>query len=158
MPARETLARHTKHRLRRILPVAAVGLLWALTACTPQQARVWADWHRQDPAAAVAYARAGCPGTSGCRVEGGGGGGGSGGGGTVWDRLAQCESGGDWSINTGNGYYGGLQFLESTWRAYGGSGMPHHNGREEQIRIAERVRADVGWGAWPACTRRLGLR
>jgi hypothetical protein len=76
----------------------------------------------------------------------------------VWDRLAQCESGGNWSINTGNGYSGGLQFLPSTWRAYGGSGQAHHASREAQIRVAERIRADVGYGAWPACSRKLGLR
>jgi uncharacterized protein YabE (DUF348 family) len=78
--------------------------------------------------------------------------------GSVWDKLAQCESGGNWSINTGNGYYGGLQFSLSTWRAYGGSGMPHEASREEQIRIAKKVQASDGWGAWPACTAKLGLR
>jgi len=78
--------------------------------------------------------------------------------GSVWDKLAQCESGGNWSINTGNGYYGGLQFSLSTWRAYGGSGMPHEASREEQIRIAKKVQASDGWGAWPACTSKLGLR
>jgi resuscitation-promoting factor RpfB len=78
--------------------------------------------------------------------------------GSVWDKLAECESGGNWSINTGNGYYGGLQFSLSTWRAYGGSGMPHEASREEQIAIAKKVQADVGWGAWPACSSKLGLR
>jgi resuscitation-promoting factor RpfB len=78
--------------------------------------------------------------------------------GSVWDKLAQCESGGNWSINTGNGYYGGLQFSLSTWRAYGGSGYPHKASREEQIRIAKKVQASDGWGAWPACTSKLGLR
>jgi len=78
--------------------------------------------------------------------------------GSVWDKIAECESGGDWSINTGNGYYGGLQFSLSTWRAYGGSGYPHKASREEQIRIAKKVQAADGWGAWPACTAKLGLR
>jgi uncharacterized protein YabE (DUF348 family) len=79
-------------------------------------------------------------------------------GSTVWDRLAQCESGGNWSINTGNGYYGGLQFSLQTWQAYGGSGYPHENSREEQIRIAERVRDARGhYGDWPACAAELGL-
>ncbi len=78
--------------------------------------------------------------------------------GSVWDQLAQCESGGNWAINTGNGYYGGLQFSLSTWRAYGGTGMPHENSREQQIAVAERVQAAQGWGAWPSCTRKLGLR
>ena len=78
--------------------------------------------------------------------------------GSVWDKLAQCESGGDWSINTGNGFYGGLQFTLQTWRGFGGSGMPHHASREEQIRIAKKVQAQQGWGAWPSCTSQLGIR
>jgi resuscitation-promoting factor RpfB len=77
--------------------------------------------------------------------------------GSVWDRLAECESGGNWSINTGNGFYGGLQFSLSTWRAYGGTGMPHEASREEQIAVAERVQDAQGWGAWPACTSKLGI-
>jgi LysM repeat protein len=78
--------------------------------------------------------------------------------GSVWDRLAQCESGGNWGINTGNGYSGGLQFNAGTWRANGGSGSASSASRAEQIRVAERVRASQGWGAWPACSARLGLR
>jgi resuscitation-promoting factor RpfB len=78
--------------------------------------------------------------------------------GSVWDRLAQCESGGNWSINTGNGYYGGLQFSPGTWRAYGGPGMPHQQSREVQIAVAERLRAaSGGYGAWPHCSSKLGL-
>jgi uncharacterized protein YabE (DUF348 family) len=73
-------------------------------------------------------------------------------GGTVWDAIAQCESGGNWAANTGNGYYGGLQFSLGTWQAYGGSGLPSENSREQQIAIAERVRAaSGGYGAWPHC-------
>ena len=79
-------------------------------------------------------------------------------GGSVWDRLAQCESGGNWGINTGNGYSGGLQFAPGTWRAHGGTGSAHNASRAEQIRVAERVRASQGWGAWPACSSKLGLR
>jgi len=79
-------------------------------------------------------------------------------GGGVWDRLAQCESGGNWGINTGNGYSGGLQFSAGTWAANGGTGSAHNASRAEQIRVAERVRASQGWGAWPACSSRLGLR
>jgi resuscitation-promoting factor RpfB len=76
----------------------------------------------------------------------------------VWDRIARCESNGDWSINTGNGYYGGLQFDLRTWRAMGGSGLPSEASRAEQIRIAERLRDhNGGYGAWPTCSRRLGL-
>ncbi len=68
-----------------------------------------------------------------------------------WDAIAACESGGNWSINTGNGYYGGLQFSPSTWRANGGSGLPHNASRAEQIRVAENVLASQGIGAWPSC-------
>jgi LysM repeat protein len=78
--------------------------------------------------------------------------------GSVWDRLAQCESGGNWGINTGNGYSGGLQFSQGTWSANGGTGSASSASRAEQIRVAERVRASQGWGAWPACSARLGLR
>src|SRR5262245_61096798 len=75
-----------------------------------------------------------------------------------WDRLAQCESGGNWHINTGNGYYGGLQFSLGTWHAYGGSGLPSQHSRESQIAIATKLRnASGGYGAWPACAARLGL-
>ncbi len=78
--------------------------------------------------------------------------------GGVWDKLAQCESGGNWSTNTGNGYYGGLQFSLGTWQAFGGSGYPHENSKAEQIRIAEKVRdARGGYGDWPACASKLGL-
>ncbi|MFT4167324.1 MAG: ubiquitin-like domain-containing protein [Microlunatus sp.] len=79
-------------------------------------------------------------------------------GNSVWDRLAQCESGGNWSINTGNGFYGGLQFTASTWRAMGGTGLPHQHSRETQIAIAKKLQARAGWGQWPACTSKLGLR
>lgn len=80
------------------------------------------------------------------------------GGSTVWDALAQCESGGNWAINTGNGYYGGLQFSLSTWRAYGGPGYPHQQSRETQIAIATKLRdASGGYGAWPSCSAKLGL-
>lgn len=70
-----------------------------------------------------------------------------------WDAVAQCESGGNWSINTGNGYYGGLQFTLSTWRANGGVGMPQNASRAEQIRVAENVLRTQGPGAWPVCSR-----
>jgi uncharacterized protein YabE (DUF348 family) len=88
----------------------------------------------------------------------GGSSGGSNTSGGVWDKIAQCESGGNWSINTGNGYYGGLQFALSTWRAYGGNGMPQNNSKSAQIAVAKKVQAAQGWGAWPACTAKLGLR
>jgi hypothetical protein len=75
---------------------------------------------------------------------------------SVWDRVAQCESGGNWGTNTGNGYYGGLQFSASTWRAYGGSGSASSASREQQIAVAERVLSAQGWGAWPVCSRKAG--
>ena len=78
-------------------------------------------------------------------------------GGTVWDKLAQCESSGNWSTNTGNGFAGGLQFTPSTWHAFGGEGRAQDASRVEQIVVAERVLAKQGWGAWPACSRKLGL-
>ena len=77
-----------------------------------------------------------------------------------WDRLAECESGGNWSINTGNGYHGGLQFSASTWQAHGGGEFAptaDQATREEQIVVAERTLASQGWGAWPACSSQLGL-
>ncbi|WP_026549825.1 transglycosylase family protein [Arthrobacter sp. Br18] len=74
-----------------------------------------------------------------------------------WDRLAQCESGGNWGINTGNGFSGGLQFTPSTWAAFGGQGSPTDASREQQIAVAENVLAGQGWGAWPACSAKLGL-
>ena len=80
---------------------------------------------------------------------------------SVWDQLAQCESGGNWAINTGNGFSGGLQFHPQTWLAYGGgafSGDASGASREQQISIAEKVQAAQGWGAWPACTASLGIR
>jgi resuscitation-promoting factor RpfB len=78
----------------------------------------------------------------------------------VWDALAQCESGGDWGLNTGNGYYGGLQFSFGTWHDYGGGAYadyPHQATREQQIAVAERLRAARGYAPWPACRAELGL-
>ena len=79
----------------------------------------------------------------------------------VWDRLARCESGGDWRVATGNGYFGGLQFDAPTWREFGGTRFAPRADRatrEEQILVATRVReARGGYGAWPTCARRLGL-
>lgn len=80
---------------------------------------------------------------------------------STWDAIAQCESGGNWSINTGNGFSGGLQFHPQTWTALGGgqyAPSAHLATREQQIAVAEKVLAAQGWGAWPACTSKLGLR
>ncbi len=73
-----------------------------------------------------------------------------------WDAVAQCESGGNYAINTGNGFYGGLQFTLSTWAAYGGTGAPQNASKSAQIAVAERVLAGQGKGAWPVCGTGLG--
>jgi len=131
---------------KRYIPV----VLLALTACTPTQLEAWTAWYARDPVAAEEFANrpeiqallhAEQPRS-------------------VWDDLAECESNGTWHINTGT-YDGGLQFLPATWNAYGGREYAQYAWqatREQQIEIAERVLNDVGWQAWPACSRRLGLR
>lgn len=73
-----------------------------------------------------------------------------------WDAIAQCESGGNWSANTGNGFYGGLQFSPGTWAANGGSGSPAAASRAEQIRVARNVVRTQGVGAWPVCGGPVG--
>ena len=81
--------------------------------------------------------------------------------GSTWDALARCEAGGNWAINTGNGYYGGVQFDQNTWERNGGlryAGRADLATREEQIAIAEVTRARQGWGAWPTCSGRVGAR
>ena len=75
---------------------------------------------------------------------------------SVWDRVAACESGGNWGISTGNGYYGGLQFSLATWHGYGGVGNPADASKSAQIAIAEKVLAGQGWGAWPVCSVKAG--
>ncbi len=98
----------------------------------------------------VAAARAAAPQLPAVRYDGD----------TVWDALARCESGGNWAINTGNGYYGGLQFSVGTWQGNGGSAYaqyPHQATRAEQIAVAERLRAARGYAPWPACRAKLGL-
>jgi len=80
--------------------------------------------------------------------------------GSVWDSIAHCEATGNWAINSGNGYYGGLQFNQGTWEAYGGTQYAPRADlatREQQIAVAEKVQAAQGWGAWPGCTSKLGL-
>ena len=138
--------------MRRLI---AVLLLTALTGCTSGQIAKWLEWHAQDPAAAEAFAAqpeiqaqldARAP---SIEVR------------AVWDDLAWCESGGNWSYNGSSGYDGGLQFLPSVWVNYGGREFASHAwgaSREQQIVVAERILADVGWGAWPGCSRKLGLR
>jgi resuscitation-promoting factor RpfA len=78
---------------------------------------------------------------------------------STWDKVAQCESGGNWAINTGNGYYGGLQFSAGTWKAFGGTEYAttaNKASREQQIVVAEKVLAAQGWNAWPSCSKRAG--
>ncbi len=75
-----------------------------------------------------------------------------------WDALAECEASGNWAANTGNGYYGGLQFSLSSWQGVGGTGYPHEASRETQIAMGQRLQASSGWGAWPACSSELGFR
>jgi LysM repeat protein len=110
------------------------------------QAVGWSAPHGRKQTASASAARA--PRRSGSSVAGGG----------VWDKLASCESGGNWGTNTGNGYSGGLQFSPGTWQANGGSGSAHNASRSEQIRVAKRIQQSQGWGAWPACSRKIGLR
>ncbi len=77
----------------------------------------------------------------------------------VWDRIAQCESGGNWQINTGNGYYGGLQFSAGTWRAHGGGAYAptaDEASKAQQIAVATKVQRAQGWGAWPNCSAKAG--
>jgi resuscitation-promoting factor RpfA len=78
---------------------------------------------------------------------------------STWDKVAQCESGGNWAISTGNGYYGGLQFSASTWKAFGGgqfAATANKASREQQIVVAEKVLAAQGWNAWPVCSKKAG--
>lgn len=81
-------------------------------------------------------------------------------GGSIWDRIAACESGGNWSINTGNGFYGGLQFTQSTWNGFGGQAYAARAdlaSRAAQIAVATKVQASQGWGAWPVCSVKAGV-
>lgn len=78
-----------------------------------------------------------------------------------WDSVAQCESGGNWNTNTGNGYYGGLQFSMQTWSSFGGgayAASPNNASRSQQVAIAEKVLRAQGWNAWPTCSRKVGVR
>jgi Transglycosylase-like domain len=150
-----------KRTLRTIAGIAALGI--AATGCTPSQIQAWVDWHDTDPAAADAFLetpvfqelsddglqqaeRLNPPAPQQSTNS-------------VWDRLAECESGGNWSINTG-AFDGGLQFLPSTWRSMGGTQYAPYAWqatREQQIAIAEKTLAAGGWGQWPGCARKLGL-
>lgn len=78
---------------------------------------------------------------------------------STWDKLAHCESTGNWAANTGNGFSGGLQFTKSTWKAFGGgqyAPVAHQASRTQQIAVAENVLAEQGWNAWPSCSKKVG--
>lgn len=75
----------------------------------------------------------------------------------IWEQIAMCESRGNWSINTGNGYYGGLQFSEGAWNSVGGSGLPHESSKDEQIMRGKMLQEARGWGVWGLCAKKLGL-
>ena len=141
-----------------------VLLLAGVTACTPEQHQMWLDWLDQDPDAAVEFALDGCGGL-GCSwtdvttdddifdVD-------SAGVYEPWISLAECESGQsppDWHIDTGNGYYGGLQFAWGSWAAVGGEGNPAHASPGEQVMRGEMLQDMQGWNAWPTCARIIGL-
>jgi resuscitation-promoting factor RpfB len=128
-------------------------LVLATAACTPAELQAWDQWHQVDPQPAEDHARAvfgprARPVTRPERAVGA----------SVWDALAACEAGGNWHIATGNGYFGGLQFSLRSWRAVGGTGLPNQASRETQIEMGRRLQAIQGWGAWPTCSRKLGLR
>jgi Transglycosylase-like domain len=77
----------------------------------------------------------------------------------AWDRIARCESGGNWATNTGNGYYGGIQFSLGSWQSVGGTGRPDQASRETQIAMGQRLyHSGGGWSHWPGCSRALGYR
>ena len=80
---------------------------------------------------------------------------------STWDKLAKCESTSNWAADTGNGFKGGLQFTDSTWKEFGGKQFathPQDASREEQIAVAKKVQKEQGWAAWPTCTKKLGFR
>ena len=138
----------------------------AVTACTPAQIRDWQAWHQREPDAAIAFAelpeiqaalqhgargaiRQPAASSEGYVPEHGW---------AVWNAIAECESGGSPTINTGNSYYGMYQFALGSWRAAGGTGYPHQASVEEQTRRAEILQDMQGFGAWPTCRRGGGLR
>jgi Transglycosylase-like domain len=130
-----------------------VFTLLALTACSPLEEAAWLGWHRQDPQGAVDYLYdegiADRPDHQGEQDSAG-----------VywpWTELAECESGGNWSADTGNGYYGGLQFAWGSWEAAGGAGNPAHASPSEQVMRGEILQDLQGWNAWPTCARIVGL-
>lgn len=76
----------------------------------------------------------------------------------IWDELAKCESTSRWNLDSGNGFLGGIQFTVKSWHMVGGKGLPNNATRSEQIRRGKKLKVIQGWGAWPACSKKLGLR
>ena len=145
--------------LKRFIPFVLAAA--TLTACTPAQIAEWVAWNERDPVAAQEFAQlpeiqaslaAGAAKQAPAPRQTGD---------SVWDRLAQCESGGAGATTAAPATTVGCSSIPASWRAYGGRDFAEfawQASRGEQIIVAERVLDDVGWGAWPACSRRLGLR
>ncbi|MGZ9930118.1 transglycosylase family protein [Streptomyces sp. NC-S4] len=143
-----------RHRTRRAASGGAVVALAAVLALVLPRAAVAAA----PPPPAPGPAGAAHPGSPG--VIGDGPGDCGPGGEWPWDCVADCESGGRWAVNTGNGFYGGLQFRQPTWEEFGGLAFAERAdlaGRVQQIRVAEDVLGSQGWNAWPVCSKRYGL-
>jgi Transglycosylase-like domain len=136
-----------------MLRAAALCALAALTTgCTRAEVDAWLDWFDVHPRAAMAFAR-----NLDRQHDGDQGGGDTAGVYEPWISLAECESNGNWHIDSGNGYYGGLQFALRSWHWAGGSGNPADASPSEQVRRGEILQDLQGWGAWPTCARRIGL-
>ncbi|MFA7765756.1 transglycosylase family protein [Streptomyces sp. NRRL S-448] len=145
------------HRTRRAVSGGAVVLAAVLALVLPRAA-VAAAVAVAPPPPAPGPAGAAHPGSPG--VIGDGPGDCGPGGEWPWDCVADCESGGRWAVNTGNGFYGGLQFWQPTWEEYGGLAFAQRAdlaSRVQQIRVAEEVLGSQGWNAWPVCSKRYGL-
>ena len=134
-----------------------VLLIASAVSCTPRQVQLWKQWHREDPAAAEAFVDEGCANWCDITVDDSEWGTDYGGVYEPWISLAECESNGNWSIDTGNGYYGGLQFSWGSWAAVGGEGNPAHASAGEQVMRGEMLQDLQGWNAWPTCARIIGL-
>lgn len=132
--------------MKRLL-IAAIALA-TLTGCTTDEVEAWLEWHAADPIAAEVWVTEHADRISPPAPTR-----------TIWDDLAACESGERWDYNGPSGFDGGLQFAPSTWRAMGGpTAYAWQASRAEQIAVAERLLDVQGWGAWPGCARKLGLR
>ena len=147
-------------KVRQLLS-AVMLLTIPLMGCTNSQIAEWITWYQTEPDAAMEFANLPAVQEALASRDSRENNSRQTSSTNVWDSVAQCESGGNWAINTGNGYSGGLQFLHSSWRGYGGTEfapLAYQASREQQIIVAERILKDAGWRAWPACSRKLGLR